>query len=136
MLSCKSKGNVTELKFLLRAAQLGYTVSQPFGDNAKYDFIVDSGKLTRVQVKSTSVIKKCDTPCIGYKITCNFGAQAVAYSVDDFDLLAILVEPLDLWYIIPMSEVAGKRSFSVYPNTQSKYEKFREAWNMFSLSCG
>lgn len=50
----KQQGDTAELKFMLLNQELGYTVSKPFGDNAKYDLIVDTCmELQRIQVKST-----------------------------------------------------------------------------------
>jgi hypothetical protein len=40
MLNSKQKGNLTELLCLAAFTELGYTVSIPYGDCAKYDFIV------------------------------------------------------------------------------------------------
>ena len=51
----KQIGNLTELQCLTSFVSLGYNVSIPYGDNAKYDFIADiQGKLIRVQVKTAS----------------------------------------------------------------------------------
>lgn len=48
----KDKGIIVEATFKLMALQRGWTISQPFGDNAPYDFIVDNGSsLLRVQCK-------------------------------------------------------------------------------------
>ena len=39
MVEKKQKGNLTELQCLTAFTELGYTVSIPYGDCAKYDFI-------------------------------------------------------------------------------------------------
>lgn len=56
----QSKGNVTELQCLSKFIELGYECSIPYGNGAKYDFIVDyQGELIKIQCKSSSyVIKK------------------------------------------------------------------------------
>ena len=49
----KDRGDETEAAVLSAFAESGYTVSIPFGDNDKYDLIVDDGtKLHRVQCKT------------------------------------------------------------------------------------
>lgn len=49
----KAVGEVSESLVLARLIQLGYSVSLPFGNNQRYDFIVDDGEsLRRVQVKT------------------------------------------------------------------------------------
>jgi hypothetical protein len=51
----KDVGSLTVLRFFAECVQRGWTVSEPFGDNAPYDAIVDSGgKLLKIQVKSAS----------------------------------------------------------------------------------
>lgn len=54
----KTKGNVTELKCILKLTELGFKVSKPVFDDARYDLIIDTGKrLLKIQVK-TSVWSK------------------------------------------------------------------------------
>lgn len=46
-------GEISEAIVLARLVQLGFCVSQPFGNNQRYDFVVDDGsELRRVQVKT------------------------------------------------------------------------------------
>ena len=53
MLSTKNKGLSTELQCIAACCELGYRVSIPYGDDCRYDFILDIGsKLLRVQVKT------------------------------------------------------------------------------------
>ena len=48
----KHLGNLTELQCITRFYELGYSVSVPYGDSEKYDFILDvNGKLYRLQCK-------------------------------------------------------------------------------------
>ena len=52
----KVKGNITELMCIAEFIKFGYQVSIPYGDSAKYDFIVDvNGKFLRIQCKSSHV---------------------------------------------------------------------------------
>jgi len=47
-------GAITEQKCFLKCIEKGYTVSKPLFDNARYDFILDTGeKLLRIQVKTS-----------------------------------------------------------------------------------
>ena len=44
----KQIGNLTELQCITRFYELGYTVSVPYGDSEKYDFILDiNGNILR-----------------------------------------------------------------------------------------
>lgn len=48
------KGALTEQKCFLKCIESGYIVSKPLFDNARYDFILDTGKnLLRIQVKTS-----------------------------------------------------------------------------------
>jgi hypothetical protein len=58
----KLRGEWAELRFRLRAAELGLILARPCGDNAPYDFVVDHhGHFLRVQVKCT-LYKRDKTP--------------------------------------------------------------------------
>ena len=49
----KRKGDVSEARVLSALLNLGYMVSVPFGENQRYDLVIDNGSvLSRVQVKT------------------------------------------------------------------------------------
>ena len=56
----KIQGNKSEAKVLARLVELEYPVLIPFGDNERYDFVVESssGIFTRIQVKTARWIEK------------------------------------------------------------------------------
>ena len=41
MIDTKIKGNITEMESMLAFMKLGYNVSIPFGEDSRYDFVVD-----------------------------------------------------------------------------------------------
>lgn len=48
------QGALTEQKCFLKCIEQGYIVSKPLFDNARYDFILDTGnKILKIQVKSS-----------------------------------------------------------------------------------
>lgn len=50
-------GDINELQCMSSFIKLGYECSVPFGNSAKYDFIVDiDGKLLRIQCKSSRYV--------------------------------------------------------------------------------
>ena len=64
-LSSKEKGNLTELQCLTAFYELGYKACIPYGENCRYDFILDvDGILLRIQVKT------CQEVETGIKIPC------------------------------------------------------------------
>jgi hypothetical protein len=108
---------------------LGLTVSKPFGDNAPYDFIIDfAGRLTRVQVKSATLGQDG-----GYRIGTASGRRSKhPYTGAQVDLLAAHLVPADLWYLIPVSAFAPRKTIRLYPHRHPphRFEQFREAWRL------
>lgn len=48
------KGNATELKCFLKCIECGFMISKPLFDNARYDFLLDSGsKIYKIQIKTS-----------------------------------------------------------------------------------
>ena len=127
----KGQGEWAEVCFLWRAATLGFIVSKPFGDNARYDFVVDAGAgLLRVQVKSVSVAHRAD-----YRIPASSGGRKKkAYTAGQIDFLAAYIIPEDVWYIIPINAFDSIVSLHVAPHRRSncRFEKYREAWQLLA----
>jgi hypothetical protein len=124
----KQQGDSAELRFMLLNSELGYTVSKPFGDNAKYDLIVDTGySLDRIQVKSTKR-KETSSGMNCYNcLVCSGATSKQQYTEKDVDYIAIYVIPEDAWYKIPIKEIKGK-TVKLYPHRSSQrntYEKYK-----------
>lgn len=124
----KQQGDTAELRFMLLNHELGYTVSKPFGDNAKYDLIIDTGDtLERIQVKSTRR-KETSSGMDCYNcLVCSGADSKQQYSEKDVDYVAIYVIPENAWYKIPIKEIKGK-TVKLYPHRKSQrntYEKYR-----------
>jgi PD-(D/E)XK nuclease superfamily protein len=130
----KRMGEVSEAAFQLKAMSLGFEATRPFGDSARYDFILDTGgRLWRVQLKSTSVLHGR-----GYEVQPTFsvykdayGRGKEGYSADDIDLLVVHVRPLDVWYVLPVEAFMPAKCLRFYPDIVCKaarWEGFREAW--------
>ena len=131
-LAPKLQGEAAESVFLFRAVSLGLTVCKPWGDSAKYDFIVDNGRrLFRTQVKAVAL-----PDGNSYRITSGSGnRRKVPYSPAQIDLLAAYVEPFDTWYLIPVEAFTPATTIRLCPHRPSrrKFERFREAWAL--LQC-
>jgi DNA-binding sugar fermentation-stimulating protein len=62
MRNTKLAGDLAEIAFLYRALGRALIVSKPYGDNARYDFVVDNGtRSCRVQVKSCATADDATT---------------------------------------------------------------------------
>jgi hypothetical protein len=98
----KENGEIAEAKALAALKEKGYTVSIPFGENARYDVIIDDGELTKVQIKK------------GWKHNggINFSTKSTSYNSDggssrsytksEIDCFVVVYE--DSIYQIPIEE--------------------------------
>ena len=127
----KRRGEIAESMFLTKAATMGYSIATPWGDSDKYDLIVDTGsRLFRVQVKSAFVRNKSG----GYRISAH--RRHDPYRPSEIDLLVAHVVPQDAWYVFPPRAFQTMKQIALYPKfwrTKSKYEKYRDAWDLFEL---
>jgi hypothetical protein len=123
----KWAGEQAEAAFLNKAVSLGLSVSKPWGDSERYDFVVDAGRrMLRVQVKSTQYVFP---ERFGFVI--NMACRAALYTEEDIDFVAAYIVPPNLWYIIPVKACLDRSNLLFYPkskNLRGRYEKYREAW--------
>jgi hypothetical protein len=111
------------MQFLSRASALDLTVCKPWGDSARFDFVVaNAGGCHRIQVKSVTWQRR-------RAYTCTL-AKRKPYRLGEFDFLAVYIIPEALWYIIPGELVCYPvRSLYLAPHrSDSKYYKYLEAW--------
>ena len=127
----KTIGVTGEQLFAFRALEEGLMPSVPIGDNAQYDFLIDSdGKISRVQVKASSV-RQSGRNQARYDFFLKHSKQSKIYSPDQLDVFALVVIPLRTIYIVPFEAVNKLTKIGVYPetsNTRSRMEPYREAW--------
>jgi hypothetical protein len=135
----KQRGEWVELQFMAVAAKHRFAVSKPWGTQA-YDVGIEHGaNFLRVQVKST-------THRAGGGYRCMFRPRHRAmqtYTLNQLDLFAAYVIPLDAWYLIPATLIVGADHISdamlcpIEPPVKKKsyrYECYREAWNLLTMS--
>lgn len=130
----KKVGELIEAIFQVQALQRGFIVSKPFGDSAKYDFVLDfEGKLSRVQVKTTNHLYKKTANAKGcFIVKTSRCSGKWRYKSKDVDFIAVYVTEKDTWYIIPVSAVCS-RSIGLYPHvvgSKSKNEIYKESWDL------
>ncbi len=129
----KARGEWAELYFMLLAAGHGMKVSRPFGV-ARYDVGVDHPtRPLRVQVKSTIHWRTGH----GYSLKL-VGSRRKKYEPGTVDFFAILLIPVDEWYLIPY-EAIGEMHCSLHfspRNRRQKYGKYPEAWQSLQGETG
>lgn len=134
----KKNGALYEYKFFAAAMDQGLEVFIPAGDHLPQDCHVvnNDGGVLRVQVKGTSVpiVQGASEKSPRYRL-CTSSQRAIKKPIDvnEVDVLAGYIEPLDVFYIIPSKDLKSVTSW-LYPHnpkTKSHFEKFRENWGVF-----
>jgi hypothetical protein len=95
----KLRGEWAELRFMARAAEHGLQVTKPWGETARYNFVVEHAG-TFVRVKSTGFVDRGGYSCLAR------GCRG-AYEGDPFDFLAAYLIPENVWYVIPAKKIQG-----------------------------
>ena len=83
-LTAKEKGNLTELQCMTEFYKSGYKVSIPYGENSRYDMILDvNGHLLKIQCKtSKTVSEECFSfACRSTRVNSQ-GSYATKYTKD------------------------------------------------------
>jgi hypothetical protein len=137
----RKSGLVLELDFALACISKGATVSQPFGDNAHYDLLVDDGKkIHRVQVKKSSP-KPSGT---GYSVNItrklpkmrpgDEGGSSKAVAYKDGELDCVATEANGVWFFFGPEHL--KKDATVYPHAgKDKYvgNHGKNKWSVVGL---
>ena len=110
-MNSKDKGNIGEAIMLAEFIKRGIQVSIPFGDNARYDLIIDlNGKLYKVQVKycneRISVNNSVACPCSSsYNHTTN---KVKKRYIDDIDFICFYLAEWNEKLILPIEKIANQ----------------------------
>lgn len=127
----QSKGNIVELQCLSAFIGLGYECSIPYGNGAKYDFIVDyNGELLKIQCKSSSYPSRNgieDTQAIQFstvsQTTNTIKTVRHKYTSFDIDYFATFFD--GNVYVVPVDECSTSKTlrFSPPSNGNNNYNK-------------
>ncbi len=96
-----------------------------------------AGKCYRVQIKGTSCSAgdglNRPRPKNKYRVVCGKGLTKEGLKATEVDVLACYIEPLDVWYLIPMTKAHGKKSFAFFlqEGSSSQWEPFKDQWDIF-----
>lgn len=126
MLESKQKGIVTQLRCLTIFNEYGFKVSIPYGENSRYDFIVDiNNHLLRVQSKTSSGILNEKDELVGIKFPCRStrvsaqGNFQRKYTKDEIDYFCTFWN--GICYVIPVEECSNEKTLRFfYPSSGQK----------------
>ena len=116
-LTSKQKGNLTELQCLTAFYAEGCHVSLPYGENSRYDMIVDvNGILIKVQVK-TSSLKSDNEDAIIFSCRSSYvnstGTKNIRYTEKEIDYFATFWK--GQCYLVPVSECSTEKTLRFAP---------------------
>jgi hypothetical protein len=125
----KRMGELSELDFLRKTMGMGMIVSKPWGDSYRYDFICDTWRLWRVQVRSTD--ERFGARGYAVHASVYVGKKIVGLTEKDIDVIVAYIVSRDIWYVVPVKAFAPRKNLWFYPDGSKKgarFEKYREAW--------
>ena len=140
----KHRGAMAEMQFMLDAAKRGFGVAKPFGDNERYDVIVDAmRRLWRVQVKASEARHHKG---FAVRACWRTSKRHMPYTKDQIDFLAVVIQGAypsagsgrapstgsgraclqrmrevghpcrkRIWYVIPVEALGGRLHINLYP---------------------
>lgn len=115
-------GDIAELSMALAATKQGFAVYLPYGHQTKVDMIIQKpgGKPVMIQVKKGTLQSK-NKPhhasswktligsCKSSSSTCS-GPRLKRYKNNDFDVLALYIQELNLFGFYELSKISGRSS--------------------------
>ena len=133
MVEKKQKGNLTELQCIAAFYEIGYSVSIPYGENSRYDFIADvDGHLIRVQVKSSSTKDDGKTYTFSCRSSRTNGKRTInkKYTKFEIDYFATFIN--GRCYIVPVEECSTTKTvrFDNSQSNQQMYVNFEENYRL------
>jgi len=114
----KHRGVMAEMQFMLDAAKRGFGVAKPFGDNERYDVILDATRrLWRVQVKASGASHHKG---FAVRACWRTSTRHVPYTREQIDFLAVVIQGervrgRRIWYVIPVRALGGRLTINLYP---------------------
>lgn len=124
-MNTKDVGDISEAQVLAAFLRSGETILMPFGDNKRYDLVLDrGGQFVRVQVKTGRI----RNGAVHFK-TCSSDRDArVACYLGEADLFAVYCPGNHRVYVIPV-EVCGLRecTLRLEPEKSRQYAGVRAA---------
>jgi hypothetical protein len=138
MINTKILGNTTEMECMLECMKLGIQVSIPFGEDSRYDFIMDyNGKLYRIQSKHCSEIVDSlnQVVAVKFKTVRQSGSNATIhtrtkYTKDEIDYFSTSYN--GKCYLVPVEQCSNLKLLRIIPpkNCQAKGISFLKDYEL------
>ena len=127
----KDIGDRTQLAAMLALRDAGYVVLTPFGENTRYDVVIDDGKvLACVQCKTG----RLRSGAVRFSVCSNYGHHLNPENVrrdyhGDVDFFAMYCPETQFVYLVPIDELPVRRqaALRVEPAQNMQRERIRSA---------
>lgn len=134
-MNTKQKGDIAETKFISMLVEKGYNVSLPFGDNTKYDLVVENseGDLEKVQIKHGNYCEDTVRFNLESETSIDGERNRVPYKENEVDWFGVYVPETDCYYKIPFEETPRTEMYlrtEKPENNQTKGINFAEDYRM------
>lgn len=110
-MNTKQTGDETEIKIMAALIASGYTVSVPFGDNERYDLVLDTGSsFERVQCKTGWI----EGDVIRFKTASKTTVDGETVLNDykgEIDVFAVRCADTDRLYWVPVEDARAKSTY-------------------------
>lgn len=125
------------MESMLAFMKLGYQVSIPFGEDSRYDFVVDiNDKLYKIQCKTCSeIIDNEEVVAIKFKTVRQSGSKATnwtrtKYEANEIDYFATSYQ--GKCYLVPLSECSNEKTLRIKlpKNNQTKGISFLKDYEL------
>ena len=134
----KLKGDIAEQAVIFQALKKEWNVLKPIGDRLPYDLVLHINNVfVRIQVKSAWWDKNGKNFCIDTRRSKTNRKHYLIerYNVNDFDFAVIFIEPLDIYYIMPIEIFLSYKSSITLIEENKRQRKpksaeFRNNWNL------
>lgn len=129
-----TKGLEAELLCQYELIKNGFGVSTPVNPHGRYDLIADNGSdLHRIQVKAAITPRRRRyTDESRYEVLLRGTADNKRrYNDKEVQFFVLLVSDSLIWYVIPINDLEGRKSISIYPKkSDHKYNQYINAWHL------
>jgi len=100
----KAVGEISEVKCLAKFIELGIPVSKPYGDNQRYDFVIEcqNGRLLRIQCKTARM--KENGSFLFPTRSSNWNKKTHRTYIGEIDGFCVYLRELDKVYIYPIDD--------------------------------
>jgi hypothetical protein len=136
----KAIGDRSTLAAMLALSEAGFAISVPFGENTRYDLVVDDGlRLRRVQCKTgrlrSGAIRFAVCSCYGHHLNPQTARRDYHGEIDDF---AVYCPETERVYLVPISDlpVTTQAALRVEPtrNGQAKGIRIAAAYELATVA--